>query len=99
MKFGNRLALGFEQREFPPEVVSMFLGDLGDVSVSGVNVGRKVALVEVCCEPDSSLSIVTKKHGFPYVGVVKDMRSDLMLKEVSKIVKGWKDASFEKVFR
>ena len=89
--YRHRLALGFEQREFPPEVVSMLLGDFGDVSVSGVNVGRRVAVVEVCCEPGSSLSVVTKKHGHPYVGVVKDMQSDLVLKEVSKIVKGWKD--------
>ena len=81
------------KENFPPEVVSMSLGDLGDVSVSGVNVGRKVAMVEVCCEPDSSLGVVTKKHGFPYVGIVKDMQSDLVLREVSKIVKGWKDES------
>ena len=89
--YRHRLALGFEQREFPPEVVSMFVGESGDLGISGVDVGRRVAVVEVCCEPDSSLNVVTKKHGRPYVGVVKDMQSNLVLKEVSRIVKGWKD--------
>ena len=88
--YRHRLALGFEQREFPPEVVSMFLGEPGELGISGVDVGRRVAVIEVCCEPDSNLNVVTKKHGCPYVGVVKDMQSDLVLKEVSKIVKGWK---------
>jgi len=56
----------------------------------GVTESRKVAIVEVCCEPDSSWSRMAKTFGFPYLGIVKDMQSDAVFREVVKILKGWK---------
>ena len=50
---------------------------------------RRFALVEVCCEPDSQLSVLTLKGGIPYVGVVKDVQSKPLLNKVSQLVSTW----------
>ena len=93
--YRHRLALGFEQREFPTDVISMLFGgcyeeESGVSTISGVTSDRQVALVEVCCEPDSSLSKMSKKSGCPYLGIVKDMQSDSVFVEVSRIIRSWK---------
>ena len=33
-----------------------------------------IALVEVCCEPESSLSVESLRRGHRYIGVVKDVK-------------------------
>ncbi len=95
--YKHRLALGFEQREFPPETMSMLIAEDDEHDermMIGLNHGRQVAVVEVCCEPDSCLSTLTLKGNQPYIGIVQDVQSDEVLREVSKLVKGWKKQNF-----
>ena len=42
--------------------------------------------MEVCCEPDSQLSVWTLKGGIAYVGIVKDVQSKDVLRDVSNKV-------------
>ena len=87
----HRSALGFEPREFPKESLSLVFGEgLNDNFVNGIQGQKDIALVEVCCEPNSCLCVETSKGGIPYVGVVHDMQSKEVLKQVSDVVKSWK---------
>ena len=51
---------------------------------------RSFGFVEVCCEPDSQLSVLTLKGGISYVGVVKDVQSQEVLSKVSRCVLDWR---------
>ena len=83
----HRRALGFEPRDIP---ISMMQPCFDDDEILLFQLGsRRFALVEVCCEPDSQLSVLTLKGGIPYVGVVKDVQSKPLLNKVSQLVSTW----------
>ena len=46
------------------------------------------------CEPDSCLNELTLRNQQPYLGIVRDLQSEDVLREVSKIVKRWKRENF-----
>ena len=84
----HRRALGFEPRDLPVSAVEMIGCDDDALMMASVG-ARDFGFVEVCCEPDSQLSVWTLKGGISYVGIVKDVQSKEVLRDVSKKVSGW----------
>ena len=89
----HRRALGFEPRDIPISMMKSCFDDDDDAFVFQLGT-RRFALVEVCCEPDSQLSVLTLKGGIPYVGVVKDVQSKPLLRKVSQLVSTWSNNGF-----
>ena len=84
----HRRALGFEPRDLPVSAVEMIGCDDDALMMASVG-ARGFGFVEVCCEPDSQLSVWTLKGGISYVGIVKDVQSKDVLRGVSNKVSGW----------
>ena len=87
----HRLALGFRHRDFPAVDPVLSLDEEELFLVEELQVGG-IALVEVCCEPESSLSVESLRRGYRYIGVVKDVQSDELLSEVRKRVREFRQA-------
>ena len=87
----HRLALGFRHRDFPTVDPVLSLDEEELFLVEELQVGG-IALVEVCCEPESSLSVESLRRGHRYIGVVKDVQSDELFGEVRKRVREFRQA-------
>eukprot|EP00434_Breviolum_minutum_P037835 symbB.v1.2.033549.t1/scaffold4184.1/size56758/3 len=87
----HRLALGFRHRDFPTVDPVLSLDEEELFLVEELQVGG-IALVEVCCEPESSLSVESLRRGHRYIGVVKDVQSDELFSEVRKRVREFRQA-------
>ena len=84
----HRRAPGFEPRDISVSMLQFVGEGHHEGFISGVG-DRAVGFVEVCCEPDSQLSIWTLKGGISYIGIVKDVQSHALLTEVSRHVSEW----------
>ena len=69
----HRRALGFEPRDMPVSMMQVLMFDDDDEMLMNEIGPRSFGFVEVCCEPDSQLSVLTLKGGISYVGIVKDV--------------------------
>ena len=87
----HRLALGFRHRDFPTVDPVLSLDEEELFLVEELQVGG-IAPVEVCCEPESSLSVESLRRGHRYIGVVKDVQSDELFSEVRKRVREFRQA-------
>ena len=87
----HRLALGFRHRDFPAVESVLSLDEEELFLIHEVQVGN-IALVEVCCEPESSLSVESLRRGHRYIGIVKDVQSDEAFGEVRKKVQEFRQA-------
>ena len=87
----RRLVLGFRHRDFPMIEPVLSLEEESDFLIAELNVGG-IAIVEVCCEPSSSLSVESLKRGHGYVGVVKDVQSEEVFSQVRKQVRDFRQA-------
>ena len=84
----HRRALGFEPRDMPVSMMQVVMFDDDDETLMNEIGPRSFGFVEVCCEPDSQLSVLTLKGGISYVGIVKDVQSQEVLSQVSRMCFG-----------
>ena len=88
--FKHRETLGFEERSMPDlfeTSLNLTSNDEEFHDVQAVLNEWPMLFVELCCREDSALSSVTKQLGIKYVGVTRDVQSNEVFHEVSKIVK------------
>ena len=88
----HRFALGFRHRDFPMIEAVLSFEEEEEWFVNELE-ARKVAFIEVCCEPESSLNVESRRRNINYIGgVFKDVQSDRVFHEVKRQVKRFHDA-------
>ena len=88
----HRSRLGFVSMRDEPaeELFSLSCRSGGILTTMWTHVSMPLALLEVCCEKGSALSVECKLRGIPYAGITGDMQEKRIIKQARDIVDSWK---------